>query len=343
MLVRRVRAHGSFPKIPTTVSPNAEGRLTLWSAGNTYTWGCVNRGGVLHLIYTESPTSEHAAGTTAKYKTSSDLGYTWSAATTLYSGSGAGFHGEAQGITLSPTGRLIASVIDAPDGGGSANVTGYVRYSDNGGSTWSSPYGMPITASGTEKYALGPAIVMPDNSLIMPCTRTQPTVLDTISLTSTDDGATWGSQITVASNVGVREYTEPSGGRLPDGTLVMLMRSDTNQHMWRVTSGSSGVTWGTPADVLAAGGPPQFVQWYPGHGSMFLVLRVSNTNFAARWSTTLDGGATWASLQEVDSGETRELDSCALVMLDTTTILAIYALANSSTSSTVYRRKFDIT
>lgn len=338
LLLAAAGGSGSFTTfVPSAVAPSGS-RTSLWSAGNTYVWGGAYREGVLSIVYTETPTSEHASGGKAKFRSSSDLGLTWGSVTDLYSGSGGGFHGEAQGLTLSRTGRLIASVIDDPNGGGSVNVTGYTMYSDDGGATWSSAYALPITASGSEKYGLGPAAQLDDGTLVLAVTRTNPVVLDTVVLTSTDDGATWGSQVTVATGA---EYTEGQLGRVsPSGNLVMLMRQDTSQHTFRSVSTDNGATWSAVTDVMTASGPPQFIPFYGD--DLFAVLRSDNVVYRPRYSVSWDAGVTWAALAEVDAGETRELDSAAIVQINSTTIVVIYALVNTSTSSTVYRRVFTI-
>lgn len=321
---------------PTFTSVAEDGsRQTLYTRANTYVWELLNVSGTLYLFTTDSPSTEHAAGTVAAVRTSTDDGVTWSGATTLYSGGGTGRHGNAGGACLLSSGRILVSLQDQSDSD-PYDVVPIVIYSDNG-STWSSPYSVTNTFSGD--CVTGDFAQMANGHILLSLYGEQTGIVGgntfVKTVLSTDNGATFGSENTAASSAS-RTYQEPQFA-LVGANVVMLMRSDTNVHTWRTTS-VDGVTWTSPADVVALAGPPDFIQ--ASAGTLFCMARNDNTVWRPRWAMSFDSGVTWGSIAEVDTGETKELDGTGIAFVDQSHFLTIYALANSGSSSTVYLRKW---
>lgn len=324
---------GSFtPPAPTSVAEDGA-RVSLFTRANTYTNGLVNVSGTLLLFTTESPSTEHAAGSGAYLRTSTDA---YASRTLLYAGSGAGRHGNIEAAFRTSTGRILVALDDQGDSN-PFDVVPNVIYSDDGGASWSSPYVVSNTFSGD--CVTGEFAELPDGTIILALYGEQTGIVGGNTFAkvvfSSDDGATFGSETTMASSAS-RTYQEPNIVWV-NGQLVTLMRSDTNQHTWRTTS-PDGTTWSAPGDVLVMSGPPDFLEWWPGY--LFCMARNDNSQFRPRYALSFDSGATWGSVTEVDTGETRELDGTAMCFTDATHFTTIYALANSGSSSTVYLRQW---
>lgn len=323
---------GSFVIPPLTTVSQDGARVELFTRANTYAQGLVYRAGVLYLFTTESPSIEHAAGSGAYLRTSSDLGTTWSARSLLFAGTG-GRHANVESAFLTGTGRILVALDDQSDSN-AFDVIPKIIYSDDG-STWSSPYTVSNTFTGD--CVGGDFAEFPSGHILLSLYGEQTGVVGGNTfvkvVTSTDDGATFGSETTAASS-GSRTYQEPNVAWVDD-QFEMFMRSDTNVHTWTTTS-TDGSTWSAPADVLVMSGPPDFLQL--GADWLFLMARNDNSVWRPRYATR--SGGTWSSVAEVDTGETRELDGTALAFIDARHFLTIYALANSASSSTVYLRQW---
>lgn len=325
---------------PTTLTPNGA-RVTLFTRANTYAQGLVYTGGVLYLFTTESPSTEHAAGSGGYLRTSSTLdgaGFA-SARTALFTGT-AGRHGNIEGAGITTSGRIIVALDDQSDSD-AFDVIGKVIYSDSPYSSWSSPYTVPNSFSGD--CVTGPPMQLPSGDVLLPIYGEQTGVVSGNTFArlvrSTDDGATFGSETLIAQSAS-RTYQEP---RLYwDGTAVRaLMRSDTNVHTWLASGGTDGSVFGAASDVLVMSGPPDAIVIAPE--TLFLIGRNDNSTFLPRTAVSTDGAATWTTPAELDTGETRELDGTAWAYLGGGEYLSVYALANSGSSSTLYLRRWTAT
>lgn len=320
-----------------SMTAHAEGRLTDTSGDNRYSQAVVFWEGVLHHFYTEG-TTEHAAGSAAYHRKSYDYGATFGSATAIYSGGGAGRHGNVEHAMVTSKGRIIV-FLDDQDDSDPFDVIPNVIYSDSGGEDWSTPYQVPNTFSGDCVLSFG--LELPNWNILLFAYGEQTGVVGGNTFVkrfiSTDHGATFGDEQTVVSSAS-RTYQEPRAV-LTDGTVVVLMRSDTNVHTWRTASDIDDLTtWVTPADVISMSGPPDFVSPWPG--ALFLIARNDNTVWRGRTAMSWDKGLTWTSLVELDAGETRELDGTAMWVMGAGAVYAIYALATTASDSTLYIRRF---
>lgn len=313
------------PFVPTAIAPDGS-RIELFDRANTYTWSLVVKDGTGYLFTTESPSTEHAAGSGAYLRTSAD---DYASRTLLYAGGGAGRHGGMESAFLTSTGRILAVLDDQADAD-NFDVAAKVIYSDDG-STWSSPYTVPNTFSGD--CVGGTFAEMPNGDVLLTLYGEETGVVGGNTFVkrvkSTDNGETFGDEITIASSAS-RNYGEPQIV-LVDDVYEVYMRSDTTQHTWLTTS-ADGDSWSAASDVLVMSGPPQVLPL--GGDALFMLARNNNTVWRPRWAARFSG--TWSSPAEVESGETRELDSTGMAFIDATHFHTIYALADDLDSSTVY-------
>jgi len=297
----------------------------------------INHTARLHLVY-RSGGAHNSNDAVLAYKYSDDEGATWSdpgTAQILITPS-AGDDIRDPFIIVSSTGRVVIGYdYMTPWNGSPATFTVRIIYSDNGGASWSSPYTIPDTAAGNEVAGTSQPIQLNDGTLVIfgNVNDTAGGVLYSVLWKSTDDGATWGTQTDVAKNIAVREYAEPQARLLANGTIVCLLRSDNNQHTWRTVSSDDGATWSSPTDVLVASSRPDFVEYRAGR--IVLFGRNNNSQFYARWTTSEDGGLTWAALQNV-AGSTDLFMYGAPVVLDPGRVGIVYSLENSGSDADLY-------
>jgi predicted neuraminidase len=116
----------------------------------------------------------------------------------------------------------------------------FVKASDDGGRTWSEMRDMQ-TSPGWNCRSNG--IRLKDGALLIPTHHLQYPHKSSVLL-SMDDGDTWtrGADITTPDDVGA---AEPSVAQLPDGTLLMVLRT-TDGFLWLVRSTDGGRNWSDP-------------------------------------------------------------------------------------------------
>lgn len=330
---------GSFTSAaPTTLTP-VDGRVALFTRANTYAQGLIYRAGVYYLFTTDSPSTEHAASSGAYVRTASTPeGLATATRTLLFAGT-SGRHGNVEGVLLTTTGRILV-VLDDQSDSDPFDVLCKVVYSDDG-STYSSPY--TVTNSFSGDCVGAPPCQLPDGDILLPIYGEQTGVVGGNTfcrlVRSTDDGATFGSETLIAQSAS-RTYQEP---RIYwDGAAAQcFMRSDTNQHTWCSSGGATGSTWGAAADVVVLSGPPDSIVIAPT--TLFTIARNDNSTFRGRTAATTDSGSSFTSPAELDTGETRELDGTAFAHIGGRDYVSIYALANSTSSSTLYLRRWTAT
>lgn len=265
-------AHNAFPSL----TQMADGRLVV-----------VYRAGTSHV---------GDKGTTVM-RVSSDLGRTWSSATTVHND--ATYDSRVGAVARVRGGRLLVALGKYNQAGSVAIGVGWTTYSDDNGVAWSTPAGTN-SAFTAPAYAMGPAVQLPDGTLLMPLYgRNSGNTFDSSRVVfSTDNGESWGGEITIANGqTASRQYSEPQIVRLLDGTLYCLMRSDTASQMWAAISIDDGATWGAAASKFSGTGKPALTRL--GDGTLVCIYRkVSNNDAVYRISA--DDGATWGSETTLD-------------------------------------------
>lgn len=297
----------------------------------------LNHANRLHLVY-RTGTAHNSAGATIDYKYSDDFGATWSdpgTAETLITAAGGDDVRDPFVIVLTSGRILVGYDYKTPWNGSPATFNVRFLYSDDGGATWSASYSVGPSVTGNQATGTSQPIQLADDSILLfvNINDTSGGVLYSVVWKSTDDGLTFGSQVTVAKNLAVREYVEPQGRVLANGDMVCLMRSDTDEKIWRSVSTDDGATWSAPADVMTASSRPDWVEYRPGRIVFF--GRNNNSQFYARWTTSEDDGLTWAALQNV-AGSTDLFMYGAPVILDPGRVGIVYSIETSGTDADLY-------
>jgi hypothetical protein len=176
--------------------------------------------------------------TSVVMRTSTDQGGHWSTANVILAGSGSTVGYSCCGGGVTNTGRLVVSY-ELITGGVLSGL--YTIYSDNEGATWSTPY--QITNTAANMY--GGMITIGNGQLLLPnFNQVAAPPYQSYVYISSDNGATWGSQITVLSD-STTQYTEASYAYLGGETILGMVRCDncTNNETQEVLSTDNGQTW----------------------------------------------------------------------------------------------------
>jgi hypothetical protein len=193
--------------------------------------------GTFVIVYQSQP-ARGSNPTSVVMRTSTDQGGHWSAANVILAGSGSTTGYECCGGGVTNTGRLVVSYELVTSGTPAAF---YTIYSDNEGATWSTPYQI---ASG-EANTYGRMIPIGNGQLLLPnYNALTPPPYQSYVYISSDNGATWGSQITVLTS-STTVYSEGSYAYLGGETILGMVRCDncTNNETQQVLSTDNGNTW----------------------------------------------------------------------------------------------------
>lgn len=289
-------------------------------------WPSVTRvaGATLLLVYVKA--DNHNLDTSGKVvgKLSTNDGATWGTEFTIADQANGCINGS---VMTSSSGRVICMYnefngsIDPPD---CVRIT----YSDDGGTTWSSPY--TVDSSFTTQVA-SPAsrpCQLPSGTILIPVygISTGQTNWTSAVLSSTDDGATFGSQVTMASGpADSRNYFEPSIGLLEGGTLIAHYRTVDAGSMYQNTS-TDGTSW--TATAVAFGGYSPSNLYRRPTGTLVATVR-GNAAAKLQAFTSTDEGVTWDDQGILDATSYTELEyACAIDRLDGD-ILIVYSVQPS--------------
>lgn len=195
--------------------------------------------GKLVLIYQTETNSNHFVN--ASMSTSTDQGQTWSAAANILSGNATTAYYCCDGMVTN-TGRIVIAY--------SLVVSGvyqglYSNYSDDEGATWSAP---AQVASSTYGGIYSGGTVIGNGYLLIPAYIEGATNTSYVYI-SQDNGATWGSPITVVSST-TGDYSEGSYAYLGGSTILGMIRCDggvapciAGGGVTQVLSTDNGATW----------------------------------------------------------------------------------------------------
>lgn len=292
--------------------------------------------GWLHLVY-RNGTAHNSGASSIDYKVSTDGGATWStpgSAVVIVNSTGTDDLRDPNIVALA-SGRLLVTYDERNPFTGD-DIHAFAIYSDDGGLTWSSPYEIPNSFSGACIVSAAP-IELASGDILLPAFGENGGNYISVVFTSTDDGATFGSQTTIAT--GSHDWEEPVIRQLSSGTIVALMRDTVGSVTYRSASTDDGATWSAATSVLTGGGRPDFVEFYAD--CLFLILRGNNsTTTEARWTASFDAGLTWEALTEVDVGATEELEYSAPVVMSANHVTVVYSLETSGSDADLYLRRY---
>lgn len=330
---------GSFT-IPAPLVPALSGSRVDVMTGTGYKAfpGMTLRSGRLHLVYRYGTAHNSGADSEIDYKYSDDDGATWSnpgSAITLVGPTTGTDDLRDPAIVALASGRLLC-VYDTRNPYTGTAIHAKAIYSDDGGSTWSSAYTIP--GSYSNDIVTSQPIELASGDILIPMFGESGSLVYTsYVMRSTDDGATFGSEVTVAS--GANDYQEPQVRELASGRIVCLLRSEATHHTYRSYSDDDGATWSSPAYVNDMTGRPDFVEITPG--VLIQVGRyLTSGDSPLYWAYSTDDGATWTTPTELDTGGTAYGEYSAPVVTADGEVTMVYSLENSSSDADLYLRRF---
>ncbi len=224
------------------------------------------------------------------------------------------------GVTQLKSGRVVVTFFggnystDPLDGA-------FLTYSDNvnqlnAAATWSSPVTVNSTLT-SYSYASSRVLELPSGTCLMMVEgkNSGDTFSRIVVLASTDDCATWGSQVTLVT--GTRNYYEGCWQLLDDGSIYVLLRTtDGNGDIYWSESLDGGVTFSAPVLAFAGHGMPSFIQ--TSTGTLIALTRKNeglNDGDTIAY-TSLDRGRSWGSLITIDSTMIESMYGCPLELRD---------------------------
>lgn len=223
---------------------------------------------------------------------STDYGNTWSTPTLILPD--ATYDQRDPSLQVLQDGRIALTYFKSPASPGTERIS-VIRFSTDNGQTWgpenivSFGFNNQNVINGVMQQADGTIIAFGYGG------DTGATYTSTRIVQSSDNGATWGAPITLATS-GAQNFNEVCVDALSDGTLMALIRSDngsgggTNPGIYRTTS-SDGTTWSTPAKVLDGWSRPEWLQLKTG--AVVTGYR-RNSDRKTDMFTSRDGGVTWS-------------------------------------------------
>lgn len=325
---------------PYNLATASPGTITNSGTRGTVTDGTLYRAfpglgrmadGRLILVY-RSATGHNVTDGNIVMRTSADDGLSWSAERTIVND--ASLDLRDPNVLVRSNGTVLVSYFSWD--GADARVIEVIKSSDNG-VTWGSRITV-ADAFTTTRAVTGATVELGSGDLLMPIYgRNGTDSFDTAAvLKSTDGGDTWGTQVTIASGpADSRHYQEPCLVKLASGTLVALIRSDTDGTAYRSTSTDSGATWSAVASVFTGGGRPSSLLLTSG--TIVCCYRSTAAGSQAAFRTSTDDGVTWSAETTLDTGSGTMMYAWP-VQLPSGRIVVAYAIEASSTVTDVYVR-----
>lgn len=214
---------------------------------------CVAANGDLVMAYTKCSTHTAFDGKLI-VRRSQDKGATWGSEQTVFDfdtdGGGTDFWASG-GLTTLADGRIMLLVGKRVSGAGVVDGIGYFESSDNG-ATWGSVNTLNPSLTGFAAEG-GGIYELSNGDLLFPFYGQNSTDAGKWSaclLRSTDGGATWGSQVTVAPGItDGKTYAEPGFVEI-GSTLYCFFREEGSTEMRITTSTNNGATWGARSAVI---------------------------------------------------------------------------------------------
>jgi Neuraminidase (sialidase) len=301
-------------------------------------WPAVARmaNGSLLVVYASG--NSHNADNTSNVagKISSDEGATWGTEFTVADETLGAIN---PGICTLASGRVLVTynLFNFPN---SIPDAIRVRYSDDNGSTWSSAYTVNSTftdwtANGGRPAQLGGGTVL----LTLYGMDTTDTFASTHLFTSSDDGATFGSESTLADgDTDSRHYYEPALLLLNTGDVLCLMRTTGGTgNTYQKRSTDSGATWSAAAIAFAGYSTPHAIQTTVG--TLIAGVR-GNAAAQVEAFTSINSGTTWTSQGDIDATMFEMEYACPVELLDGRVLMVYGSQPTSSTTNSDIKQAY---
>lgn len=322
------------PTAPNGVlTPGAISTITNDTYYNAWPVICRNDPGDLLCAYTKAVSHHNDNTGNAVLKVSSDEGATWGSEVPIYSDVVTPRWSAIMGIATISTGRVLATLWRDTYNISATGEAGLV-YSDDDGATWSS--WIDLTNGFTqEAYGAGPVVELPGGDLLVTIEGSNggQSILNRSchTLRSTDQGATWGSEVTVANYTTYsRPFYESKLLLLDTGELICIHRCSAGVGTHYISrSSDQGATaggWGTPYAVFTGCGAPSTIQRTTD--TLVTVTR-NNADSAVVAYASIDRGTTWLSGVTLDDTMLEMEYGCPVDLLDGT-MLVVYGYQPSA-------------
>lgn len=300
----------------------------------------------LVLTYMKAFTHHEENSGNMKIKVSSNSGSTWGSEIQGYYDTFTPWFASPMGITRLSSGRLIVSLWRDQVGVSGSGEAGIV-YSDDDGATWS-PWVAATNSFTQEAFSAGAVVQLGNGDLLLPIegSNTGDPIANRSCHTvrSTNNGATWGSEVTVRNYAtDSRPYYETTLLLLDNGELIAIHRNSagTGTHYIQRSTDQGATTgnWGAPASAFTGYGKPHAIQ---GASGTIIVGSRRNSDAAAVVRTSIDRGATWSSEYVIDATMTESEYVCP-VELSLGSYLVVYGSQPSSSTSNSDIKKVTVT
>jgi hypothetical protein len=212
-------------------------------------------------------------------------------------------------LTVLDSGEILMQYFKH-DGTGTTIAGVWVASTTDNGATFQVLFKVPYTWDSLAACA-GRVVVAPNGDwLVAAYGRTSATYNHIRLMRSTDHGATWRGEVTVAEGQAEsRNYVEPPLGVLPDGSLMCLIRvadsNGANPAIYSTTSTDNGLTW-TPETLIIAGGGGRPAWISLASGGILIVNRLVGAGNVMQYRTSWDGGATWTAATQLEKMSVRQ-------------------------------------
>lgn len=215
-----------------------------------------------------------------------------------------------------------------------------VKYSDDYGATWSSAYTVDSGFTGWVANGGNP-VQLGSGTIVLPVygINTGNTYASARALFSTDDGATFGSEVTVANGQSDgRHYYEPALVRTADSSLLCLMRTTSLAGtVYKSTSTNGGSTWSAVSVAFGGYATPYAIR--AANGMLVAVTR-HNPNAAVVAFVSMDNGATWGVGTVIDASMYQSEYGAAVQLADGRLLIVYGSQPTSATTNSDIKQAY---
>lgn len=261
--------------------------------------------GRLMMGYTKTPNHHGTNISNVIVRFSTDLGVTWGSEFVAYNDPSK--FSTVYGVSQSSTGRIFAGLWRDFWNVQRSAEAGLI-YSDDNGVTWTDWIDLSAASEFTwQALTSGPVVQLSNGDLVITIEGSDIAQGEdnrsSKLIRSTDDGATWGNPVMIASYVADgRPYYESKIVRLAGANLRCIHRTaDVAGNCYTNTSADNGYTWTTPVVAFPGDSAPSVTKMPNGE----LVIPTRSNTFPLAESCIIhvsrDSGVTWVTETTLDN------------------------------------------